>query len=70
MMLKTVYPKWGIEEKSSGPFNPNDERYTVAYIERESWLIIRHMCGKKRNWVMSPNRIPVDERIVKRWGLR
>jgi hypothetical protein len=49
-----------------------DERYTVAYIEREASILLRYLADRgPRPFGRSAFRITaLDSRIIKRWGLR
>lgn len=49
-----------------------DERYTLAYIQRETVLLLRYI-KRGRHHVFSDMRISIgemDDRILRRWGLR
>jgi len=49
-----------------------DEQYTLAYIQRETILILRYLKRGKHH-VFCDMRVHVegmDDRILKRWGLR
>ena len=50
---------------------PGDERFTVPYIQRESFLLLKYVIKPKR--ATSPNTMlalsEMDSRILKRWGI-
>lgn len=50
----------------------NDERYSLAYIQREAILILRYLKKGKKHVVKDIKVYPkdVDDRILKRWGLK
>lgn len=58
-------------DRSNVPF-VNDERYTVAYIQREAYILLRFLSGKKHKGVGRPFSpiSALDQRILRRWGLK
>lgn len=50
----------------------NDERYTVDYIQREAYILIRYLRPKKHTGVGKPFTplTELDCRILTRWGLK
>ena len=50
----------------------DDERYTLAYIRRETTLLLRYIKRGKHHVFcdMKIHCSPMDERILKRWRLR
>ncbi len=62
-----------LDEDESIPRCPGeDERYTLAYIQRETILILRYLKRGKHH-IFCDMRVHLegmDDRILKRWGLR
>lgn len=48
-----------------------DERYTVPYIEREAFLLLRHFGGRKSNRFRDKNiyNRDLDKRILRSYGV-
>lgn len=61
------------EQVPDGDEHPaQDERYTLAYIQRETVLLLRYIKRGKHHVFcdMKMSVTPMDERILRRWGLR
>lgn len=53
-------------------YHPDDERYTVEYIQREAYILLRFLRKKKHKGVGKPAAPlnDMDHRILRRWGIK
>lgn len=62
LSLHPVYEKYQV----------GDERFTVEYIEREAFILLKFMRRRSRHYgvgvILGP-MTALDKRIIKRWGI-